>query len=301
MSGAGEEALERPRLGERLVFRFIAGGGWWLVLAGFALLVPVVVARALPGAGEVAAKVTSVIVPIALLFVVAGAIVAFLGRRSLYWRPRAGRAWSDARLSTAFGVLIAAVAIGVAGWTWLGIGPLVGLCMDTADMLRANGALSGAMSEPQFPGLILLPIAIAFVVPVLQLVAAWYLTIGAAALLALAWGPPTRLLRAFVMCLILQAALVAAGVYGVRYAQPLTSMIERHVRGSAATDWRYADRRVVLDLIDRYDNVSQSAANTLEYALGVEVLLLPLLLAFAATHQLRLRTRVSQQTGVPTG
>lgn len=292
MHGDGEpSALPGSKsIRERIAFAILATVATLMAFNGLSMLAAAVPLLAYPAANARVAAIAYAAIRLALAIGVTGVVARHLtwSRKPLLpnereLRPRAGP------LGGWILVLIAALWL-LPLTAFYELAPLRALSRDMLDVLRENHVWEDVMRAPHLSGFVVLPVVATFVVPLFELMTAVAFAGSSALLLLLLWDRSFRFPRAYLICLLLQAGLLFASIYGTEVATGVAQWVA-DLAGSSATQTRTIEDVRVLQAVERYNGVLSSTSHSLAWTfLGYALWMVPLLLSRRARETFALTT-----------
>jgi hypothetical protein len=282
-TGASEtgEAIERlpppETVGERLTFAAFRAVGLLIGFSGLSLLTGAIPAVAFAPAEDRPQAIARSSFLFAFAFLVGGGLARHLAtsRRPLLANERTSREHS-APLGGWLLVLTVALCL-VPLSAFYELAPLRSLWADMLEMLRENGLLEGALKAGQNSGLVMMPVIATMIAPLVELATAAAFAVSSLLLLPLLSASSWRFPRAFLICVLIQAALMFASIYGAEIASQVSSWVVSEM-GRSATHTRTIEDVRALEAIARYNTVLASTSRALLWAFAAYAIwLIPLL------------------------
>lgn len=246
---------------ERLAFNLLKLAAHVMMIAGVAMVVPSLALRTMGEDGEPAAAIARAGQRFSAIFLAAGVASLYLvgSRRRIF--PNEGEPPGTDRTVGGWLVLLALTLVALPLWLFTQSAPLMSISNDIIAFLGEQGVWQAIERDSQFSGLILMPVVAVLGVPFLEAGATVSFLGGSAILLVLMMVRSRRFPRAFLMCVLMQGALVIASAYGMRIVAHVSPFIERAVtEGSTAST---AQQRRALEEIQRYQSVVRATAVSL--------------------------------------
>jgi hypothetical protein len=211
----------------------------------------------------------------ALLF--AGGISLYFRRAPVTWLPDGRR--SQRSTGSGFNgwlILLPLSLVGVPALMLVQLRPLAAFWRDVFALADRLNFWQGLQRNSPDSGYVLMPIFAALALPAVDAGAAAAIVVGSALLIALLLVHSTRVPRALLICVILQAALVLASAVGALVVERLIPSIEQLVRSTP--DPSNVEQAQIVAVLQRYGAVVQRASETLTLSWGAIAVWVPLLL-----------------------
>jgi hypothetical protein len=213
---------------------------------------------------------------ISIGFLLAGGFGRYLARTSKAVLPNERLT----RKQSALGVWVLALVLTLVALppsTFQELAPLRSLWRDMIQVLQDNHVFEGVLDSPQFSGVILAPVGATLLVPMFELLTAVAFAGSSVVLLLLLWARSFRFTRAYLICLMLQGALVFSSLYGADLAGDVARWVAKEA-GTSATHMRTTEVVEVLNAVQRYDAVLHTTGFSLLWTFVGYVLWMPVLL-----------------------
>jgi hypothetical protein len=291
------------RIGETTAIGLLRAVAIGTTLVGAAAVVAALVPALWP-IGDRAAAIARAGLRLGLTALVGGVATRYLCRSPTGRLPHERGREAEEQLSGGWLLAFAITLVAVPVWLVAALEPLAALWSDMIALVVDHQLWPDLRGAQQFSGLIVIPLAAMFAVPCLETVTAGWFGVSALLLLLLVVLRSPRLPRAFLACVVLQATLVAASVFGHEAAAHVTAAVRDLVRDTGDAAFA-AEQARALDAVGRYDVVLAASLRTLGWALVASLVWIP---AFVSSARASSRSpaitpppRVDPLRGVLTG